>query len=177
MQVFNFNRLSKGRAILLKDIANYIKQTTFITIGKYSEWSDETNPPPVTEFTAKEEIIIYKRPRLIMLASQTNCGGISCGNKVIDNNNYYLIDPSNPEAIDSNATHIYIEGDIRYTDYLSAYFRTSSIVVGAIAPNNNKVLYKPEEMINKGQPYISTNHTRITRLDNQRHLIKQLIEL
>ena len=90
MQVFNFNRLSKGRAILLKDIANYIKQTTFITIGKYSEWTDETNPPPVTEFTAKEEIIIYKRPRLIMLASQTNCGGISCGNKIIDNNNYYL---------------------------------------------------------------------------------------
>ena len=65
MQVFNFNRLSKGRAILLKDIANYIKQTTFITIGKYSEWTDETNPPPVTEFTSKEEVIIYKRPRLI----------------------------------------------------------------------------------------------------------------
>lgn len=177
MQVFNFNRLSKGRAIFLKDITTYLKQSCFITIGRYSEWPDETNPPLVTDTTATDEIIIYKRPRLIMLATQTNCGGISCGSKTIDNNNYYLVDPSNPEAINSNATHIYIEGDIRASDYLCAYFRTSSIVLGATAPNNNKILFKPEEMIEMGHPYTSTNHTRITRTDNKRHLIKQLIEL
>lgn len=176
MQVFNFNRLDKGRSIFLKDITTYLKQSCFITIGKYNKWPDETDPPPVTNITATDEIIIYKRPRLIMLATQTNCGGISCGSKTIDNNNYYLIDPANPDVINSNATHIYIEGDIRASDYLCAYFRTSSIVLGATAPNN-KVLFKVEEMINKGYPYISTNHTRITRTDNKRHLIKQLIEL
>lgn len=176
MQVFNFNRLDKGRAIFLRDITTYLKQSCFITIGKYTEWDDETDPPPVTDTTSTDEIIIYKRPRLIMLATQTNCGGISCGSKTIDNNNYYLIDPANPEVVNSNATHIYIEGDIRASDYLCAYFRTSSIVLGAVAPSNN-VLFKPEEMTNKGHPYISTNHTRITRTDNKRHLIKQLIEL
>ena len=176
MQVFNFDRLAKGRAIFLKDIAAYLKQSCFITIGKYSEWQDETMPPPVSEFTSTNEVIIYKRPRLIMLATKTNCGGISCGNKVINDERYYLIDPSNPEVVNSNATNIYIEGDIRFGDYLCAYFRTSSLIVGAEAPNNT-ALFKPEQMINKGEVYISTNHTRITREDNQRHLIKQLISL
>lgn len=176
MQVFNFNRLPKGRSLLLKDIANYLKQTCFITIGKYSEWEDETNPPLVTEQTSLDEVIIYKRPRLVMLATKTNCGGISCGNKLINDERYYLIDPTNSSVIESNATHIYIEGDIRFKDYVCAYFRTTSIIVGAQAPNNT-ALFKPEEMINKGEVYTSTNHTRITRELNQRHLVKQLIAL
>jgi len=176
MQVFNFNRLAKGRSIFLKGIANYLKQSCFITIGRYSEWTDETQPPLVTEQTATDEVIIYKRPRLIMLATKTNCGGISCGNKLINDDRYYLIDPTNPSIVDSKATHIYIEGDIRYKDYLCAYFRTTSIVVGAQAPNST-ALFKPEQMTNKGQVYISTNHTRITRELNQRHLVQQLIAL
>ena len=176
MQVFNFNRLAKGRAIFLRDMAAYLRQSCFITIGKYTEWQDETMPPPVTDITSTDEVIIYKRPRLIMLATKTNCGGISCGNKVINDDKYYLIDPSATDLVNSNATHIYIEGDIRFSDYLCAYFRTSSIVVGAQAPNSLP-LFKPEQMINKGEVYVSTNHTRIAREDNQRHLIKQLISL
>ena len=177
MQVFKFDRLNKGRTLFLKGILNYLKQSCFITIGKYTEWEDETQPPEVTEFTASDEVIIYKRPRLIMLATKTNCGGISCGSQIINNDKYYLIDPNGKDLINSNANYIYIEGDIRYLDYTCAYFRTSSIVVGAIPQTTNKVLFKPEEMINKGEVYLSTNHTRITREDNQRHLIKQLIEL
>ncbi len=176
MQVFNFDRLAKGRSLFLKGIAEYLRDTSFITIGKYTEWEDETNPPLVTDITARQEVIIYKRPRLIMLATKTNCGGISCGNKIINDEKYYLIDPSNPSVIESNATNIYIEGDIRYTDYLCAYFRTSSIIVGAEATNST-ALFKPEDMIKKGEVYISTNHTRIAREDNKRHLIKQLISL
>lgn len=177
MQVFKFGRLNKGRALFLKGLVNHLKQTCFITIGKYTEWEDETKPPDVTDYTAREELIIYKRPRLIMLATKTNCGGISCGNQLIDNNKYYLIDPNNPEVVNSNANYIYIEGDIRYTDYTCAYFRTSSIVVGAQAPALNIPLFKPEQMTNLGEVYLSTNHTRIGREDNKRHLIKQLIEL
>ena len=176
MQVFNFDRLPKGRAIFLRDIAAYLRQSCFITIGKYTQWTDETMPPPVTNLTSTNEVIIYKRPRLIMLATKTNCGGISCGNKIINDEKYYLIDPSNPDLVNSNATNIYIEGDIRFGDYLCAYFRTSSLIVGAQAPTG-LALFKPEQMINKGEVYISTNHTRIAREDNQRHLVKQLISL
>lgn len=177
MQVFNFNRLSKGRSIFLRDIALYLKSKCFITVGKYSAWANETLPPPVTDFTATDEIILYKRPRLIMLATATNCGGIACDNKRINDNNYYLVDPSNEEdVLNADVTHIYIEGDIRYTDYTSAYFRTTSIVLGAEAPNNN-ILFKPEQMLKLGYVYSSINHTRIVREDNQRHLIKQLISI
>jgi hypothetical protein len=177
MQVFKFNRLNKGRALFLKGIVEYLKQSCFITIGKYTEWENETQPPDVTEFTSTDEVIIYKRPRLIMLATKTNCGGISCGSQTLNNEKYYLIDPNSPDLVASNANYIYIEGDIRYLDYTCAYFRTSSIVIGAEAPTLNKPLFKPEDMLNKGEVYLSTNHTRITREDNQRHLIKQLIEL
>jgi hypothetical protein len=177
MQVFNFDRLAKGRSIFLRDITLYLRQKCFVTIGGFNEWEDETQPPVVTDFTSTNEIIIYKRPRLIMLATKTNCGGISCGDKTINDDKYYLIDPANPDVINSNATDIYIEADIRFSDYLCAYFRTSSIVIGATAPNAAKILFKPEEMINKGEVYVSTNHTRIAREDNRRHIIKQLISL
>jgi len=178
MQIFKYDFLPSGRAILIKQIVDGLLDNCFITIGKFSSWEDETVPPPVTTETATEEVILYKRPLRIMLATKTFCDGITCDSEELEGDKYYLIDPTDANIATSNASHIYIEGKFEITDYICAYFRTTTVVIGAVPPTGSpSVMFKASEMLELGHPYLSINHTRIERLTNQTNLVKQLIRI
>jgi len=155
------------------NVALYLKnkvESTYIGIGRTSEWENDSTPPqPTRDETSLDETIGYKKVDTASLCRKLSRGEETNYSTVTYQGEEWALVPDE-QAYEEQATHVYFEGTIEGNELPLGLYRQVGIFTG-LEPNEGETneALTPDKVMNQGlleaienrPPYNRVEQTRI----------------